>query len=255
MSEELDNLIDAEVFLKALPHEEDTVAKKSLVLLADESKLFEQCMLLQVAAIEWVMRDAPITDDGLRGALALANWVFHQLRCGWLALIKGYYAVALHSLRDIEQATVTEVAVTLDANIARKFWEGNLEDREATKGYWSALEEENADDAEVRGEARKAFREGMHSFVHPRALAAWSSLVMSQDRSYATPTPGGFFTEENCRNVGNLYVAFAFYAAMHAGQAFKRVLSAEGEWQQRLKKVIGEYESVSSKWSHKDESL
>jgi len=249
VTEELDNLQYAAEFLKGLPDEEDAVAERSLGVLAEEGKLFEECMLLQVAAIEGVMCGSPITDDGLRGALALANWVFGQLRCGWLALLKGYYAAASHVVRDIEQATVTQVAVTLDANIARRFWEEDLKDEEAMRIYWAALGKEDADDAEVRGEARKNLRKMLHSFVHPQRAAVAMSLLMSQDKQYATPVPGCFFAEEDCRFLGKIYVMFAFYAALQTDKAFERILPADGEWERRLKRVITEYESLSEKWS------
>lgn len=216
----------------------EDIAQKSLALLKEERELFDKAMAFQVAAIESVMRSAPIIDDGLRAAVALACYTSDMLLCGWNSLIRGFYAVALHFIRDTDQARVTEVAVTLDSDIARKFWEDRLADGDASKALEEALVEEVPEFGKEWGDRRRHVRNLFHKFVHPGRTAVSPSVVIAADYQSATPTVGGFFVEKQCQRIGRLYADLAFKAAVSASLAFKTVLPPDGALKQQFDELV-----------------
>ncbi len=246
--EEIAVLREAEVRLRNLPKASEYVAQKSMAILAEEHELFDQAMVLQLAAVRWVTRGEPISDDGLRAAIGLTCYVFDMLYCGWNSLVRGFYAVALHSIRDIEQATITEVAVTLDPNAARKFWEGELKDGEASRVMQNALEKEDKVFAKEWGKNRLYIRELQHKLAHPGRTAINPSIVIAPDGQSAIPIIGGGFIEKRCRRIARLYAYLAFVAAVQTSQAFKTVLIAGGELEQRLEKLAAWGRPLISRW-------
>lgn len=216
----------------------DDVARKSLALLKEERELFDKAMAFQFAAIESVKGNTPITEDGLRAAVALACYTFDMLVCGWKSLIHGFYSVALHSIRSIDQATVTEVAVMLDPNIARKFWEDKLSDGDASKAVQIAIEAEDPDFGEDWGKRRCDIRRLFHKYMHLGRTAVSPSISIADDSQSATPTVGGLFIEKQCRRIGRLYADFAFKAALDVSQAFKTVLPPSGKLAQQLDRLV-----------------
>ena len=226
----------------------EDIAERSLALLGEERELFDKAMAFQSAAIEAVMYGGPITDDGLRAAVALACYTFDMLLCGWNSLICGFHAVAVHSLRSIDQATVTEVAVTLAPNIARKFWEDELDDVHASKALQIAIEAEDADFGKEWGERRRYIRKRFHKFMHPGRTAVSPSIFIADDFQSATPTVGGFFVEKQCLRIGRLYADLAFNAAVDSGQAFKTVLPPEGELKQHFDELVALGKPLKDKW-------
>lgn len=204
----------------------------------EERELFDKAMTFQVAAIKSVARSGPITDDRLRAAVALACYTFDMLLCGWNSLIRGFYAVAVHSVRSIDQAMVTEVAVTLDPNIARKFWEDKLDDGDASKALQIAIKAEDADFSEEWGKRRLYIRKLFHKFMHPGRTAVSPSIFIADDFQSATPTVGGFFVEKQCLRTGKLYADLAFKAAVDASQAFKTVLPLGGKLEQQFDQLV-----------------
>ncbi len=246
--EEIAVLKEAEAGLRNLPKASEYVAQKSLAILAEEHELFDKAMALQLALVGWVMRGAPISDDGLRAAIGLTCYVFDMLSCGWNSLIRGFYAVALHSIRDIEQATITQVAVTLDPDAARKFWEGELKDGEASRVMQNALEKEDKVFANEWAEGRLDIRKLQHKLAHPGRTAINPSVVIAPDNQSAIPMVGGWFIEERCRGIAKLYAYLAFVAAVQTSQAFKTVLIAGGELEQRLVKLAAWGRPLIKRW-------
>lgn len=216
----------------------DDVVQKSLALLKEERELFDKAMAFQFAAIESVTRNTPITEDGLRAAVALACYTFDMLLCGWKSLIHGFYSVAFHSIRSIDQATVTEVAVMLHPNIARKFWKDKLTDGDASKALQIAIEAEDPDFGEDWGKRRRRIRKLFNKFMHPNRTAVSPSISIADDFQSATPTVGGFFIEKQCHRIGRLYADLAFKAAVDASQAFKTVLPPSGKLAQQLDQLV-----------------
>lgn len=239
IEEETSVLKDANDNFQNLPRVREDTARRSLALLKDERELFSQAMKLQLAFIGWTMRGVPIIDDGLRAAIALACYAFDMLVCGWNSLIRGFYAVALHSVRNIDQATITELAVTLDASIARKFWEDELKDGDASKVLQNALKQEDQEFAEEWGKRRLQIRELFHKPMHPSRTAVSPSIFVTTDNLSASPTVGGFFVEKQCLRIGRLYADLAFKAAVDSSQAFKTVLPPDGKLRQRFDELVG----------------
>jgi hypothetical protein len=216
----------------------EDIAQRSLALLKEERELFDIAMALQARAIESVAGHAPITEDGLRAAVALTCYSYDMLLCGWNSLIRGFYAVAVHSVRTIDQATVTALAATLDPEIARKFWKDKLNDVDAAKALQKAISAEDADFGEEWGERRTQLRKHYHKFMHPSRTAIGPSIVIAADFQSAMPTFGGFFFEKQCKRIGKLYADLAFKAAIDTSQAFKTVLPPEGEFKQQLEELV-----------------
>lgn len=226
----------------------EDIAQRSLALLKEEPELFDKAMAFQAAAIGSVARGGPITDDGLRAAVALACYTFDMLLCGWNSLIRGFYAIAIHSVRSIDQAMVTEVAVTLDPNIARKFWQDELDDGDGSKALQIAIEAEDADFGEEWGNRRRHLRKLFHKFMHPGRTAVSPSIFIADDLQSATPTVGGFFVEKQCLRIGRLYADLAFKAAVDASQAFKTVLPPERELKQQFDELLELGKPLKEKW-------
>ncbi len=226
----------------------EDIAQRSLALLKEERELFDKAMAFQVAAIESVTSSAPITEDGLRAAVALACYTFDMLLCGWNSLIRGFYAVAFHFVRSIDQATVTEVAATLDPDIARKFWEDKLDDGDASKALQIAIEAEDSDFGKEWGERRLYLRKLFHKFMHPGRTAVSPSIFIADDFESATPTVGGFFVEKQCLRIGRLYADLAFKAAVDASQAFKTVLPPSGKLKQQFDQLVELGKPLKDKW-------
>lgn len=226
----------------------EDIAQISLALMKEERELFDKAIAFQVAIIESVTRSASITDDGLRAAVALCCYTFDMLLCGWNSLICGFYAVAVHSVRSIDQAMVTEVAVTLDPNIARKFWEDELDDGDASKALQIAIEAEDADFGKEWGKRRLYIRKLSHKFMHPGRTAVSPSIFIADDLQSATPTVGGFFVEKQCVRIGRLYADLAFKAAVDASQALKTVLPPEGELKQLFDRLLALGKPLKDKW-------
>jgi len=216
----------------------EDIAQRSLALLREERELFDKAMAFQATAIESVMRGAIINDDGLRAAIALACYTFDMLLCGWNSLIHGFYAVAVHSIRSIDQATVTGVAVTLDPDIARKFWEDELDDGDAAKALQRAIEEEDPDFGRDWGKRRLKIRDVFHKFAHPGRAAVSPSIVIAADYQSGAPKAGGFFVEKKCIQIGRLYADLAFKAAVDASQAFKTVLPPDGDLKPQFDQLV-----------------
>jgi len=228
----------------------EDIAQRSLASLGEERELFDKAMTFQVAAIESVMRSAPITDDGLRAAVALSCFAYDMLLCGWNSLLHGFYAVAIHSVRSIDQATVTGIAVTLDSNIARKFWKDKLDDGDASKALQIAIEAEDADSGKEWGTRRFHLRNLFNKFAHPGRTAVSPSIFIfiADDFQSAMPTFGGFFVEKQCIRIGRLYADLAFKAAVDTGQAFKTVLPSEGELKQQFDELLELGTPLRDKW-------
>jgi hypothetical protein len=248
ISEEIAVLREAEVGFQNLPKASGEVVRKSNALLTEERELFGQAMVFQLAAVRWVTRGEPISDDGLRAAISLACYVFDMLLCGWNSLTRGFYAVALHSVRDIDQAVITEVAVMLNQNAARKFWEGELEDVEARKVLQKALELEDQAFAERWASDRKDLRNLLHKLVHPGRTAITPSIVIAPDGQSAIPIVGGEFIEERSRGIARLYTSLAFDAAVQASQAFKPVLPPDGKLKQKFDELVGWGKPLIDSW-------
>jgi hypothetical protein len=250
MNEYLDNLQKIEGFLLDLSNERNRVVLESLSLLVDEKKLLEASMSFQYSAVESVIQGAatPITDDGLRAASALACYTFDMLLCGWTSLTRGFYAAAFHFVRSIDQATVTEVAVTIDPNIARKFWEDRLDDGDAAKALQIAIEKEDPDFGKEWGKRRLYLRNLFHKFMHPSRTAVSPSIIIATDVQSAMPTIGGMFIEKQCQRIGRLYADFAFKAAVDASQAFKTVLPPKGKLKQSFDELVRWGRPLTDSW-------
>ena len=231
-----------------MPKASGDVAIQSLVLLTEEYKLFEKAMVFQLAVVTWVMRGSPVIDDGLRAALGLACYVFDMLMCGWNSLIHGFYAVALHPVRDIDQAMITEVAVTLNSGTARRFWEGELEDSEARQALQNALEQEDKEFAEKWSSDRKHLRKLLHKMVHPGRTSISPSIIIDPAGQFATPLIGGQFIEERCLRIGRLYDSLAFSAAVQATQAFKSVLPNDSALEKHFKEIVVWGKGLINRW-------
>ncbi len=216
----------------------EDIAQRSLAVLKEERELFDIAMALQARAIKSVAGHAPITEDGQRAAVALTCYSYDMLLCGWNSLIRGFYAVAIHSVRTIDQSTVTALAATLDPEIARKFWEDKFDDGDAAKALQKAISAEDADFGEEWGEKRIQLRKHYHKFMHPSRTAISPSIVIAADFQSAMPTFGGFFLEKQCKQIGKLYADLAFKAAIDTSQAFKTVLPPEGEFERQLEELV-----------------
>ena len=216
----------------------EDIAQRSLAVLKEERELFDIAMALQARAIKSVAGQAPITEDGQRAAVALTCYSYDMLLCGWNSLIRGFYAVAIHSVRTIDQSTVTALAATLDPEIARKFWEDKFDDGDAAKALQKAISAEDADFGEEWGEKRIQLRKHYHKFMHPSRTAISPSIVIAADFQSAMPTFGGFFLEKQCKRIGRLYADLAFKAAIDTSQAFKTVLPPEGEFERQLEELV-----------------
>ena len=248
IDDEAANLRETEEWFRNLPSAGGDIAQRSLALLKRERELFDRSMIFQAAVVRWIWRGAPIYDDGLRAAICLADYAFDMLLCGWDSLIRGFYAVAFHSVRSIDQATVTEIAVTLDSNIARKFWESRLDDGDASKALQRAIEEEERDFGKEWGERRLQLRNLYHKYMHPSRTAVYPSVVIARDRQSAQPTAGGVFIEEHCVRIGRLYADLAFKAAVDASQAFKTVLPPDGELKQQFDQLVALGKPLKDSW-------
>lgn len=222
--EEASILKDAETSFRDLPQASEDIAQSSLTLLSEERELFDQAMISQLAFIGWATRGGLITDDGLRASIAIASYTFDMLLCGWNSLIRGFYSVAYHFGRSIEQATVTAVAVTLDPKIAQKFWDENLSDGEANKALQSKIAEGDADYAEEWGEIRKLTRDLQSKFMHISRTAITTSFLIAADGESMAIMVGGLFVENQCQRIGRLYATLAFNAAVNITYAFRSVL-------------------------------
>lgn len=227
----------------------EDIVQTSLALLKEERELFDKAMVFQAAAIEAVMCGGPITDDGLRAAICLASYAFDMLLCGWNALIHGFYSVALHSVRSIDQATITAIAVTLDQKVAEKFWEDKLNDGDASKAWQRALKKEDADFGEVWGQRRIWIRSLFHRFMHPSRTAVSPAIVIADDYQSCSPTLGGFFVEAQCLRLGRLYADLAFKAAVDNTQAFKMELSPEGKLKQQFDELVELGKPLRDRWA------
>ena len=217
----------------------EAIAQLSVSLLERERELFEEAMMLQLAFTEWVWRNTPVDGGGPRAAFVLSCYAFDLLKCGWDSLIRGFYAVALHSVRSIDQAAVTQIAVTLDADIAGRFWEGRLRDGYAAKALQTAIEAEDREFGEEWGARRLRLRNSSHEFSHPGRTAVFPSVVIGPDRQSARPTVGGLFDEKQCVRFGRVYAELAFQAAVYAGKAFREVLPPDGELKQQNDWLVG----------------
>jgi len=249
MSDRSNNLQQTKGYFKMLSDRGNAEVQKSLYLLVDESKLFEECMYFQSLVVESVIRSAaPITDDGLRSAIALACYTYDMLLCGWTSLTRGFYAAAFHFVRSIDQATVTEVAVTIDPNIARKFWEDKLDDGDAAKALQIAIEKEDQDFGKEWGRRRIHLRKLYNKYMHPSRTAVSPSIIIAADFQSATPTIGGMFIEKQCRLIGRLYADLAFKAAVDASQAFKPVLPPDGKLKQKFDELVGWGKPLIDSW-------
>lgn len=226
----------------------EDIAKRSKSFLKEERELFVKAMIYQSAAIKAATRDAPITEDGLRAAVVLACYTFDLLLCGWNSLIHGFYAVAFHSVRSIDQAMVTEVAVTLDSNIASKFWRDELIDGDASKALQRRIEQEDTNFGEEWGNRRMHIRNLYHKFMHPSRTAVSRSIIIADDRKSAMPTFGGCFDEKQCLLIGRLYANIAFDAAVNTTQAFKTVLPSEGELERQFDELVELGKPLKDRW-------
>jgi hypothetical protein len=224
------------------------IAQKSLALLKEESQLFHKAMAFQAATIEAVGRGGSITDDGLRAAIYLSCYAFDMLHCGWNALIYGFYAVALHSVRTIDQATITALAVTLDPEIARKFLGDRLKDGDAGKALQKAIEAEDRDFGKDWGERRKKLRSHYSKFMHASRTAISPSIIIAADFQSAIPTFGGVFIERQCQRLGRLYADLAFKAAVDISQAFKTVLPLGGKLEQQFDALVELGKPLKDRW-------
>lgn len=238
-----------------LPNREQETMVKSLTLLKAESQLFDEAMILQLAVLRMVSIKSPITDDGLRAAIALGCWVFDQLRDSWLALLKGYYAVAFHNWRDVEQASITQQAVTLDDAVAKRFWEGKLDDGDAAKAVQKAMEKENPSYAANWAIRREALRKIAHRFTHPGRTAAGLTVLILPDQSGAVPVVGGSFVTERCLIVGRFCVNLAVSALGQGMFAFRSVLLDGGQLEQRFRSLSAKAEPIFAEWAQELETI
>jgi len=237
LDEEASILKDAETRFRDLPQASEDIAERSLALLREERELFDQAMVFQLAIARWVANSARITDDGLRAAISIACYTFNMLLRGWESLIRGFYAVALNPVRNIEQATITEQAVMLDPIIARKFLRNELEDGEASQALQRALAKENSDYAEEWGRWRRRVRNLEHELTHLRPTAVAPLILIADDEQSMMPIVGGFFNERRCQRIGRSYAYLAFKAAVESSQALKTVLPSDGKLKQQLDKL------------------
>ena len=226
----------------------DDVVQKSLALLKEERELFDKAIAFQLAAIESVTRDTPMIEDGLRAAVAIACYTHDMLLCGWESLIHGFYSVAFHSIRSIDQATVTEVAVMINPKIAQKFWKDKLTDGDASKALQRAIEAEDPDFGEGWGKRRRHIRKLFSKFMHLSRTAISPSISIADDLQSATLRIGGFFIEKRCHWIGRLYANLAFNAAVNASQAFKTVLPPDGKLAQQLDRLVEWGRPVIDNW-------
>ena len=88
MSDRSNNLQQTKGYFKMLSDRGNAEVQKSLYLLVDESKLFEECMYFQSLVVESVIRSAaPITDEAAR--LTEPGSLVYRL-CGLLQATTAY---------------------------------------------------------------------------------------------------------------------------------------------------------------------
>lgn len=78
---------------------------------------------------------------------------------------RGYHSAAITMFRPIEDATDCFAAVSLDANAAKKWAEGNLKSSEAAKIWTDAADSALSDDVYL-GEYRKTIRQALNNYSH-----------------------------------------------------------------------------------------
>lgn len=226
------------------------VVEQSLAILKEESDLFERSMVFQQACISYVMNTAaPIQDDGLRAAVLLAHYTFDMLYCGWDCVLRGFYSVAMHLLRNIDQASLTAIAVTLERETATCFWKSEPStDGRARKVVQEAIQAGDSGFGEDWGKRAKHLRELLHNYSHVGRVAVSPSIVIADDSSSVSPTMGGVFIEDQCIKRGRLYSRLAFDAAINLVQALKSMLPTGGPLQQRYSELVDTVPSVTERW-------
>ncbi|MEA1959662.1 MAG: hypothetical protein U9N44_08425 [Chloroflexota bacterium] len=224
------------------------IAKRSLALLKDEQSLFDRCMSFQTDAIRSALKQAPITDDGLRAATAIACYTYDMLLCGWNSLIHGFYSVAFHSIRSIKQAMITEIAVTLDTKTAKEFWDNILKDGEASKKVQVALANKDPDFSKEWGDRNRKLRNNLTKYQHINSVAISLSIIIANDLQSASPTFGGFFSNDQCMRIGRLYANLAFDAAINSSYALRNLISLDTDLENELNETIEFGKPLMNSW-------
>ena len=243
-----DILRETEEWLRHLSHSDAEITQVSLALLEEELGLFNKSILFQVAALKLAANDETLNDNRLRAAIALNCYVQHLLLCGWDSLIKGYYDVALHNVRTIEQAIITEIVVTLDPAYAQKFWNDKLRDGDALKAYEKALKKEDPSFGQNWGERRKTLRNMIHKYMHPSRIAVSHSIIIADDRKSASPSFGGYYVKEQCIRIGRLYADLSFDSAIKTSFAFREILPSDDKLKQQFDILAKQGTNLKAKW-------
>lgn len=227
---------------------EEDIAKRSLALLKDERRLFDQSMVFQTDVLQLASKNTPITDIGLRAAIAIECYIYDMLLCGWNSLIYGFYSVALHSIRSIEQAIKSEIAVTLDSKIARAFFKNELQDGVARKKVQEALAKEDLDFSKEWGVRQTELRKKLHNFQHISIVSTKPSIIIANDLKSASPTYGGSFIKERCKQVGILYADLAFSSSVWVMYALRDIILDDKELDTKLKELMRIANPIKENW-------
>jgi hypothetical protein len=226
----------------------EDIAERSLALLKDERTLLDRSMIFQTDVLQLASKRFPITDSGLRAATAIACYTYDMLLCGWNSLIHGFYSVALHSIRSIEQAIISEIAVTLDPEIARAFLKNKLQDGVARMRVQEALAKEDSAFSKEWGDEHIELRTKLHKFQHINIAATAPSIIIANDLKSASPTYGGFFIKDQCKRTGILYASFSFSSAVWIRYTLRNIISDDKELDNKLKDLIDIRNPIKDNW-------
>lgn len=133
-------------------------------IVGDNSPVQQALKHLRILADEKPMPNAN-TDQSRSASILILTHLLGLCDGAGLINCRGYHSAAIAMFRPIEDATDCFAAVSLDANAAKKWVEGNLKSSEAAK-IWTDAADLALSDGVYLGEYRKTIRQALNNYSH-----------------------------------------------------------------------------------------
>jgi hypothetical protein len=242
-------LRDAEVTYAQLTEAASQLAIRSRSEVEVEAQVFDEAMVLQRAALNLASAVLPSDDAQIKATIGVGCFVFDMLLNGWRCVLEGFYSVAMHLTRSLDEACDYEMAFSYDRALAEKFFRNKRVKIDRARGILrTEIARQDPATAASWAQSRRDVYNVHHQFAHVSLPALSPSILLDDQRMAAVPSAGGMFDQLQCKNLAAYFARAAIGGTFAAGVAFRVPLSHATEWDRRQRALVARIPEIVSRW-------